>query len=138
MEFNTRRFKIIIASIFGALLFAGLIYIASILVSTSPKIRYYLDVTFNLTKEHEAYVDGIKYTLPLPRGFAKLHSDSEFSRIYSTKLTVEEILTWYEEKGYRVEDNRVYADDLYYTIEDRGVDDACPKRIIVEIKRYVR
>lgn len=138
MEFDTRKSKIIIASVAGALLFAGLIFILSIYISGNKRIRYYFDIAFNLTKEHEAYVHGTKYTLPLPRGIAKMYRDSEFSVIYLTRLTFEDIISWYEENGYKVEGNCVYTNDLYYTIEDLGKDEEHPKRNIIRIMRHIQ
>lgn len=135
MEFNTRKSKIIILCIFGTLIFAGLIYIASIYISLQPKLRYYFDIAFNLTKENVTYMNGVKYTLPLPGGLARLHSDSESSRIYWTELTVEEIVLWYRKNGYSVESNRIYTEGLYYTIENIGTDDNHPKRNYIEITR---
>ena len=137
MEFDTRKSKIVILCVFGTLIFAGLIYITAIYISSQPKMRYYFDVAFNMTKKNVTYVNGTKYTLPLPGGLAWLHSDSETSRIYWTELKVEEIITWYKENGYRVEGNCIYADGLYYTIEDIGIDDDHPKRNFIEIKRHI-
>lgn len=138
MEFNTRRSKIIIASIFGTLIFAGILYVMSIIISMSPRIRYYFDVTFYQTKEFEAHVNGAVYSLPLPRGVARLYRDSDVSYVYWTNLTVEEIFAWYEKNGYTVEDNCVYTTDSNFALEDIEVDERYPKRIVFIIHRYAR
>lgn len=138
MEFDTRKSKIIIASIFGAVVFAGIIYIVSIFISMRPRIRYYFDVAFYQTKEFEAHVNGTIYTLPLPRGVARLYRESDVAYVYWTKLTVEEIFSWYEKNGYTVEDNCVYTTDSYFALEDIEVDERYPKRIVFIIHRYAR
>lgn len=136
MEFDTRKSKIIIASIFGALLFVGLIYIASIYIRMTPRIRYYFDVAFYQTKEFEAHVNGTVYSLPLPRGVAWYYRSSDVSCVYVTELTFEEMISWYEKKGYTVEGNCVYTKDSCFIFEDMSVDGSHSKRIIFEIKRY--
>lgn len=139
MEFDTRKSKIIIASVAGALLFAGLIFILSIYISGNKRIRYYFDITFNLTKEFKAHETGTVYTLPLPRGIARLYRSSDNSYVYATKLTYEEMISWYKENGYGVENDQIYNNNwMYYTIEYKGIWEGHPKRNIIEIKRYVR
>lgn len=105
-------------------------------------IRYYLDLTLNLTKEHISYETGTKYALPLPKRVVWSYRISDNSCAYLTRLTQEDFVSWYEKNGYIVENNCIYTNDkndvIYYTIEYKDSDKEESKDNVVVITRHVK
>ena len=105
-------------------------------------IRYYLDLTLNLTKEHISYETGTKYALPLPKRVVWSYRISDNSCVYLTRLTYEDFVSWYEKNGYIVENNCIYTNDkndvIYYTIEYKDSDKEESKDNVVVITRHVK
>ena len=131
--------------VFGSLILAGGLFVTALLYGWYRPIRCYLDLTFNLTKEFVTYETGTEYTLPLPKGVAWGYRESDYSCVYLTRLTYDEFISWYEENGYIVEENRVYkydkSDEIWYTIEyrDKEEQNKKDKKIkAVLIKRHVK
>lgn len=105
-------------------------------------IRYYLDLTFNLTKEHISYETGTKYALPLPKRVVWSYRISDNSCAYLTRLTYEDFVSWYEKNGYIIEDNRIYMKDtddrIWYTVEYQDRDEDDLKKNVVVITRHMK
>lgn len=119
---------------------AVIVVIVALVLFIRVKRPYYFDIVFNMTKEHVSYETGTKYRLPLPKRVAWAYRTSDNSCVYRTEMTVDELISWYAENGYIVEENRVYENDkndwMWYTIEYR--DNKNSKINSIEITRHVK
>ncbi len=104
------------------------------------KRPYYLDIVFNMTKEHVSYETGTRYRLPLPRRVTWGYRTSDNSCVYRTEMTLDELISWYEDNGYIVEENRIYENDkndwMWYTVEYRDNENSRINSIV--ITRHVK
>ena len=135
-----RRAALLIA--FGSMICIVILVVESYWWGWYRPIRYYLDLTFNLTKEHISYETGTKYALPLPKRVVWSYRISDNSCVYLTRLTYEDFVSWYEKNGYIVENNCIYTNDkndvIYYTIEYKDSDKEESKDNVVVITRHVK
>jgi len=135
-----RRVAILIA--LGSMICIVILVVESYWWGWYRPIRYYLDLTLNLTKEHISYETGTKYALPLPKRVVWSYRISDNSCVYLTRLTYEDFVSWYEKNGYIVENNCIYTNDkndvIYYTIEYKDSDKEESKDNVVVITRHVK
>ncbi len=135
-----RRAALLIA--FGSMICIVILVVESYWWGWYRPIRYYLDLTFNLTKEHISYETGTKYALPLPKRVVWSYRISDNSCVYLTRLTYEDFVSWYKKNGYIVENNCIYTNDkndvIYYTIEYKDSDKEESKDNVVVITRHVK
>ena len=140
MYMTRRRAALLIA--FGSMICIVILVVESYWWGWYRPIRYYLDLTFNLTKEHISYETGTKYALPLPKRVVWSYRISDNSCVYLTRLTYEDFVSWYEKNGYIVENNCIYTNDkndvIYYTIEYKDSDKEESKDNVVVITRHVK
>lgn len=132
------RFRAGVLIAFGSFMLVTFLLIAGFFIRA--KRPYYLDIVFNMTKEHVSYETGTRYRLPLPRRVTWGYRTSDNSCVYRTEMTLDELISWYEDNGYIVEENRIYENDkndwMWYTVEYRDNENSRINSIV--ITRHVK
>lgn len=129
---NNKSLKILcITFLIGVVIFISIVLLRFL----NPIFRVNYDMLFNNSKENVAYVDGEEYYLPLPKDTVELYRYSDYGVAYCTKLSYDEVINYYYENDYTVENNDVIFDGVKYTLKQD--DDYTGKYTTIKIETYL-